>query len=284
MESALYAADSGTAGRGQVYLIGAGPGDPELLTLKAVRILGIADLILLDDLVNPDITKFVKDTALIIPVGKRGGCKSTSQEFIHDSMIAAARAGLCVARVKGGDPLIFGRGGEEIQALREAGIPVTVVSGVTAATSVPATLGIPLTHRDHAQIVSFVTGCHRAGGPEPDWRALAQSGGTLVIFMGLANLSHIVSSLIAGGLAPSTSAAAIADGTLPQQKNVLAPLAELPDLVRESGITSPALIIVGSVVSCAEPSREAISSVCAFAGRLPLRQSPTGAKEKISSD
>ncbi|MBC7943706.1 MAG: uroporphyrinogen-III C-methyltransferase [Burkholderiales bacterium] len=253
---------------GKVYLIGAGPGDIELLTLKAVRALGIADLVLIDDLVNPQVLDFLRRGARVIDVGKRGGqarypqvggfatnvprrCRSTPQEFIERLMIAEAKAGCIVARVKGGDPFVFGRGGEEVLALRAAGIDIEVVSGITAGIAAPAALGIPVTHRDYTHGVIFVTG-HSGNGDEPDWRALAKCGMTLVIYMGVARLAKITSALLAAGLPATTPAAAIQNGTLAAQKQVLANLGNLSDAVRHAQLASPAIIVVGKVVDLAQ--------------------------------
>lgn len=234
---------------GKVTLIGAGPGDPELLTLKAVRALAEADVVLVDDLVNRDVLHHAPQ-ARIIEVGKRGGCKSTPQHFINRLMIALAEQGLRVARLKGGDPFLFGRGGEEMLALRAAGIAVEVIPGITSGTAVPASIGIPLTHRAYTHGVTFVTG-HTRDGDMPDWQALARTGTTLVIYMGLQHLPRIVSALLAGGLAGNTPAAVIQQGTLPQQQQVVTDIANLPYAVKQHGIVSPALIVVGAVASLA---------------------------------
>src|SRR5579859_2815422 len=164
---------------GKVFLVGAGPGDPELLTLKAVRAIGAADVVLIDDLVNRAVLGFASPVARVCEVGKRGGCRSTPQAFIEKLMVRLAQSGKIVARVKGGDPFVFGRGGEEMAALQRAGIDVEVVSGVTAGIGVPAALGIPLTHRGLCEGVTFVTG-HTGDGREPDWNALAAGCTTLV--------------------------------------------------------------------------------------------------------
>ena len=235
---------------GKVYLIGAGPGDVELMTLKAVRLLGEADVVLLDDLVNREVLRFVAANAEVIDVGKRGGCKSTPQISIHEQMLKHARAGRIVARLKGGDPFVFGRGGEEMQCLVAAGVPVEVVSGVTAGVAVPAALGIPLSHRDCARSITFVTG-HTCNDGPVNWRGLAGTGGTLVIYMGIANLPQIVAELLAADLPPTLPAAAIQHGTLPQQRSVVTTLAELPAAVRGHGIGSPAIVIIGDVVGIA---------------------------------
>lgn len=232
---------------GKVYLIGAGPGDVDLMTLKAVRLLGEADVVLLDDLVSREVLRFVAPDAEVIEVGKRGGYQSTTQMSIHEQLLKHARAGSIVARLKGGDPFIFGRGGEEMQCLVAAGVEVEVVSGVTAGVAVPAALGIPLTHRDCARSVTFVTG-HTCNDGPVNWRGLAGTGGTLVIYMGIANLSQIVAELLAAGLPPTLPAAAIQHGTLPQQRSIVTTLAELPAAVQANGIGSPAIMIIGDVV------------------------------------
>lgn len=233
---------------GKVYLIGAGPGDIELLTLKAVRCLRLADVILLDALVNRAVLDFVREDSRVIEVGKRGGCKATPQEFIERLMIAEAKAGRVVARVKGGDPFVFGRGGEELRALMQAGIEVEVVAGITSGIAVPAALGIPVTHRDYTSGVVFVTG---HGAREPNWKALAESGMTIVVYMGLGRVAKISSTLIESGLSPRTPAAVIQNGTLQGQRSVLADIGRLPDLVHRAGLDSPAIIIIGKVVSLA---------------------------------
>jgi uroporphyrin-III C-methyltransferase len=235
---------------GKVYLIGAGPGDVELLTLKAVRVLWEADVVLLDDLVSREVLCFVRPDARIIEVGKRGGCRSTSQITIHGLMLKYATTGKIVARLKGGDPFVFGRGGEEMQCLLVAGVPVEVVSGVTAGVAVPATLGIPVSHRDYARSITFVTG-HPGPDRSVNWRRLAEIGETLVIYMGVANLPQIVAELLAAGMPPTRPAAAIQHGTLPHQRSVMTTLVELPIAVRAQGLGSPAIVVVGDVVGLA---------------------------------
>lgn len=232
---------------GRVYLIGAGPGNLDLLTLGAVRTIGLADAILIDDLVNPEALQFARQGAQIIRVGKRGGCRSTPQTFILKKMIALAHDGKTVARIKGGDPFMFGRGGEELQALRHAGIAVSVISGVTSGIAVPAALNIPLTHRDCTHGVTFVTG-HTQGTDEPDWHALAAMHTTLVIYMGMSNLERIAQQLMRHGLAADTPAAAIQHGTLPNQRQVVATLGQLANLVTAVGMSSPAIVVIGEVV------------------------------------
>lgn len=235
---------------GKVYLIGAGPGDVELLTLKAARVLGEADILLLDDLVNREILRFVRPDALVIDAGKRGGRKSTPQALICRRLVDFAREGRIVARVKGGDPFVFGRGGEELGFLAQAGVAVEVLSGITAGIAVPAVLGIPVSHRELARSVTFVTG-HTCDRQALDWPALARVGGTLVIYMGISNLPQIAAQLVAAGLPSTTPAAAIQHGTLPQQRSVVATLGALPALVHSRGIGSPAIVVVGGVVGIA---------------------------------
>ena len=235
------------ATKGKVWLIGAGPGDVELLTLKAVRALGSAHVALVDDLVNREVLKFLPRDARIIEVGKRGGCNSTPQAFIDKQMICYARMGCTVARVKGGDPFVFGRGGEEAQTLRAAGIAVEVVGGITSGLAAPASLGIPVTHRDCARGVTLITGHTRNGAP-PNWDALARSGTTLVIYMGMAHLAGICDALRAAGMAGSTPVALIQNGTLATQRSVITSLSSAAEAAGNSGIGSPAIIVVGDVV------------------------------------
>ena len=226
-----------------VTLIGAGPGDPELMTLKAARALGAADVVLVDELVNRGCLAHVRPTAKIIEVGKRGGCKSTPQAFIERLLVLYAKQGRNVARLKGGDPFVFGRGGEEAEALRAAGIEVEVIPGITAGIAVPAALGIPVTHREFARGVTFLTG-HTKDGVEPDWQALVRSRTTLVVYMGLKRLPVILSSLKAAGMDGATPACLIENGTMRSQKQLVATLATLSG----DGFTGPALFVIGDVV------------------------------------
>ena len=246
--------------QGKVYLVGAGPGDMELLTLKAVRAIGEADVVLLDDLVNREVLRFARPQAQVIEVGKRGGCRSTPQAFIEKLMVRLARAGKTVARVKGGDPFVFGRGGEEMTALRARGLEVEVVSGITAGMGVTAAMGIPVTHRHICDGVTFVTG-HTRDGRQPDWRALAAGGTTLVIYMGVANFDAIVRGLLEGGLSAATPAAAIQNGTLPTQKSVVTTLSALAQAMAQAGIGSPAVIVIGDVVRFAQARQLAVAAV-----------------------
>ena len=245
---------------GKVYLIGAGPGDPELLTLKAVRALGRCDVLLVDDLADTAVLEHARSDARIVRVGKRGGCRSTPQAFIERLMLRYARAGFTVGRVKGGDPFVFGRGGEEMQTLRRAGIECEVVSGLSAGIAVPATLGVPVTHRDLACGVTFVTGHAREDGQpgrEPDWAALARCGTTLVIYMGMRKLAAIAEALHAGGLAADTPACAIQNGTRDSQRAVISTLHDLPQAVAEAKLGSPAIVVIGEVVNLAEVAEHA---------------------------
>ena len=248
---------------GKVFLVGAGPGDPELLTLKAVRMIAAADVLLVDDLVNPDILAHARPQARIVHVGKRGGCRSTPQEFIERLMIAEARAGHCVVRLKGGDPFIFGRGGEECAHLRAEGIEVDVVNGISSGLAAPAAIGIPLTHRDWSAGAIFVTGHERADehaneqsgavNGKPDWALLAQTNLTLVIYMGVARCREIQAALLAGGKSGATPVAVIQSATGAAQAQLITTLAALPADLAASGIGSPAIIVVGDVVRCAVP-------------------------------
>jgi uroporphyrin-III C-methyltransferase / precorrin-2 dehydrogenase / sirohydrochlorin ferrochelatase len=233
---------------GEVTLVGAGPGDPELLTLKALRALQDADVILYDRLVPAAVLDLGRRDAARICVGKAAGCKGSTQEEINALLIEHATQGKRVVRLKGGDPFIFGRGGEELQALAAARIAFSVVPGITAATACAAYAGIPLTHRDYAHSVSFVTGHAQAGGQEPDWRALAAPGATAVFYMGLARLDHIAQKLVEHGAETGRPAAIIAQGTTARQRVITATLATIGGVSSEANVQSPALLIVGEVV------------------------------------
>jgi len=233
---------------GTLYGVGVGPGDPELMTLKAARALGIADVVLIDELVSRGCLAHARSDARLVEVGKRGGCASTPQEFIERVMILHARQGKVVARLKGGDPFVFGRGGEEMRALIAAGIEVEVIPGITAGIGVPATLGIPVTHRSFARAVTFVT-AHTKDGAEPNWTTLVRSGATLVIYMGIARLAHIVRELSAAGMSASMPACIVENGTLGNQREVIGTLASLPRDAKQLG--SPAIIVIGEVVRLA---------------------------------
>jgi len=231
-----------------VTLVGAGPGDPELLTLKALRALQDADVILHDRLVPAAVLDLARRDAALICVGKAAGKIGSTQEEINALLIEHANRGKRVVRLKGGDPFVFGRGGEELQALAGAQINFSVVPGITAATGCAAYAGIPLTHRDHAHSVSFVTG-HAQEGAEPDWRALAMPGATAVFYMGHARLDHIVEKLLEHGAPAARPAALIAQGTTAKQRVVAATLATILGVSSEASLESPALLIVGDVVA-----------------------------------
>lgn len=235
----------------QVFLVGAGPGHPGLLTLRAVEVLAQADLVLYDKLVSRRLLDHAPPTAERLCVDQLPGYHPQRSPHIHRTLIEAARQGKCVVRLKGGDPLLFGRGGEEAEALRAAGIAYEIVPGVTAALGVAAYAGIPLTHRAHASAVAFVTGHENPAKPGQtlDWGLLARFPGTLVIYMGIARLPHIVRALLDGGKAADTPAAVIQWGTTGNQRTVEAPLGQLPQAVQAAGLMAPALVILGSVVT-----------------------------------
>lgn len=233
----------------KVFLIGAGPGDPELITLKAIKALQAADVVLLDDLVNRELLRHASQ-ARVIEVGKRGDCRSTPQRFINRLMLRLARQGRSVARLKGGDPFLFGRGGEEMLALRDAGIAVEVIAGITSGIAAPAAVGIPVTHRGLTHGVTFVTG-HTQHGDSPNWAALAAGGTTLVIYMGMKNLAAIAHALLAAGMARNMPAAAIQHGTSHRQRHVVGTLEHLADLVAQQGLASPAIVVIGEVAGLA---------------------------------
>jgi uroporphyrin-III C-methyltransferase len=237
---------------GRVVLVGAGPGDPELLTLKAVRMLRAADVVLHDDLVSPEVLALANPAARIVAVGKRGGCVSTPQAFIDQLMIREARAGALVVRLKGGDPLVFGRGGEEMEALGAAGIAVEAVNGITAGLAAPAAIGVPLTHRTLAHGVVFVTGHAAVDGDGPDWDLLARCGLTLVIYMGVATCPDIADKLMADGVAPDMPVAVLERGTLEGSRALRTLLADLGPMVAREKVRSPAIIVVGEVVMLAD--------------------------------
>jgi uroporphyrin-III C-methyltransferase/precorrin-2 dehydrogenase/sirohydrochlorin ferrochelatase len=234
---------------GDVTLVGAGPGDPELLTLKALRALQDADVILHDRLVPPAVLDLARRDATRICVGKAAGNIGSTQEEINALMIELANQGKRVVRLKGGDPFVFGRGGEELQALAKAHINFSVVPGITAALGSAAYAGIPLTHRDFAHGVSFVTGHGRDEGQEPDWRALAMPGATAVFYMGLKRLDHIVEKLLEHGAPATRPAGLIAQGTTANQRVITATLATIRGISSAASLQPPALLVVGDVVA-----------------------------------
>jgi uroporphyrin-III C-methyltransferase len=236
---------------GKVFLVGAGPGDPDLLTLKAVRAIQAASVILVDDLVNDAVLAHASEHARIVHVGKRGGCKSTPQAFIEKLMVMAAREGETVVRLKGGDPFIFGRGGEEIEALQAAGIEVEVINGITSGLAALTSLNVPLTHRDHAHGVLFVTGHAKTGVEAINWPQLAatahQAKLTLVIYMGVTGSEHIEQELLTG-LPAQTPVAIIQNASLPTQRHAVATLGELRATIEREQLASPSVIVVGNVL------------------------------------
>jgi uroporphyrin-III C-methyltransferase len=254
----------GVIGAGKAYLVGAGPGDPELLTLKAVRVLGMADVVLVDDLVNRAVLVHIREGARVVHVGKRGGCKSTPQDFIERLLVAEARAGRTVVRLKGGDPFVFGRGGEEAEALAQAGIDYEVVNGITSGLAAATSAGIPLTHRTLSQGVVFVT-AHAAAGQEPDWAALAASRMTLVIYMGVARCGGIQAALLSAGLSSTTPVAVIENATLFRERQVRTTLGQLAHDVVAVDIEAPAIIVIGDV------ARQSLSAD-AITVTTPVRQ------------
>ena len=249
---------------GRVYLVGAGPGDPGLLTLRGKEVLGRADVVLYDALANPRILDFAPSAAARVLVGKRQGRQSASQDEIEASIVRLAREGKTVVRLKGGDPFIFGRGGEEAEACRRAGIDFEVVPGVTAAIAVPAYAGIPLTHREHSSMVTFVTGQPGAvrDGYDLDWEMLARAGGTLVFLMAMTRMGEIARKLVEGGLASTTPAAAIRWGTLARQQSVVGTLADIDEKAKSKLGRPPVILVVGAVAG--------LSTELSWFERLPL--------------
>lgn len=233
---------------GTVHLVGAGPGDPELLTLRAARLLASADVVVYDHLVGPGVIDLIGAAAERIYVGKERSRHSMAQADINRLLVRLARQGRQVVRLKGGDPFVFGRGGEELQVLAAEGVPFEVVPGITAACGVASYAGIPLTHRDCAQSCTFVTGHLKDGSCDLDWPALARPRQTVVIYMGLSGLAPICAQLVAHGLPGDWPAAVVAQGTLAGQQVVCATLATLADAVAQAGLQSPCLTIVGQVV------------------------------------
>jgi len=239
---------------GKVWLVGAGPGDAELLTLKAARVIREGDVILVDDLVSDEVLLHARGGARIVHVGKRGGCPSTPQQFIERLMIAEARAGHAVVRLKGGDPVIFGRSGEEIVALRAAGVVCEVVNGITAGIAAATAVGVPLTHRTLCHGAIFVT-AHAHAGAGPDWKALAATGMPLVIYMGVARCEELQRELLVAGFDPATPVAIVSNATRADEESVVTTVASLATALRTAGIRSPAVMIVGEVARFAVTSR-----------------------------
>lgn len=234
---------------GRVYLVGAGPGDPELLTLRAVRLLEQADVVVYDNLVSPGVLAFVPQAAERIYAGKRRNEHTLRQEQINALLVQLAQQGKQVVRLKGGDPFIFGRGGEEMQMLAASGVPFEVVPGVTAACGVSSYAGIPLTHRDYAQSCLFVTGHLKDGTADLDWPSLVHKNQTVVIYMGLNGLPDIARQMVAHGAAPDLPVAVVQDGSLQSQAVVTGTLTTIVALVQAAGLRSPCLTIIGGVVN-----------------------------------
>ena len=257
--------------KGRCTLVGAGPGDPELLTLKALKAIQAATVLFVDDLVNPEIVAFARPSARIVYVGKRGGCKSTPQAFIEKLMVMAAKEGDNVVRLKGGDPFIFGRGGEEIEALHAADIEVTVVNGITSGLAAMTSLNVPLTHREHAHGVVFVTGHAKPGDIGADWALLASTAAraklTLVIYMGVAGSEQIQNELLQG-LAASTPVAIIQNASLPTQRHALTTLGSLRSTIENENLQSPSVIVVGDVLQGLLAFSTAATSTCTSRQKL----------------
>ena len=266
MDAPLHA--TGTRGRApaEVVLLSAGPGDLELLTLKAVRALERAEVLLLDELVNPEIVGLAPQ-ARVVRVGKRGGCRSTPQAFICRLMRRYALQGLRVVRVKGGDALMFGRAGEEIAFLRDAGVPVRIVNGISAAFAAAASLGVSLTHRDHCHGITFVT-AHTADHGEPDWEALARSGTTLAIYMGMGRLGSIACAL-RRHLSASTPVAVVQAASQPGERQLVATLGDLAATATALEAGPPGVILVGPAL--AEAGRHGMPAMDPAAGAVAFR-------------
>ncbi|OEY67696.1 uroporphyrinogen-III C-methyltransferase [Marinobacter sp. X15-166B] len=240
--------DNPNSSAGEVFLIGAGPGDPELLTLKAWRILNTAEVVLFDRLVSPEILALIPEQAETIHVGKRRSQHVLPQAQINQRLVELAQAGKRVVRLKGGDPFIFGRGGEELETLARAGVRFQVIPGITAASGCAAYAGIPLTHRDYAQSVRFVTGHLKNNTCDLPWADFVQNNQTLVFYMGLVGLPVIARSLMDHGMSPAMPVALISKGTTPEQQVVVSDLEHIAARVAESGVGAPTLIIIGQVV------------------------------------
>jgi uroporphyrin-III C-methyltransferase/precorrin-2 dehydrogenase/sirohydrochlorin ferrochelatase len=238
----------GAAVPGTVYLVGAGPGDPELLTLRALRIIGEADVLVYDQLVSESILDLVNPGAERIYAGKQRGNHAVPQDDLNLMLVKLAKTNRRIVRLKGGDPYTFGRGGEEVETLKGNGVPFEVVPGITAAAGVAAFAGIPLTHRNHAQACVFVTGHLKDGSMNLDWPGLARPRQTVIIYMGLSGLPYLCEQLVAHGLPADWPAAIVQQGTTANQRTVTGTLATLPDLAIHAGLKAPTLIIVGEVV------------------------------------
>lgn len=248
---------------GVAYIVGAGPGDPELLTLKALRVLQEADVIIHDRLVSAAVLDRARPEARRIYVGKAKGDHSVPQREIEALMVAEARAGRRVVRLKGGDPFVFGRGGEELQAMQAAGVEAHVIPGITAAVACAASAGVPLTHRDHAQAVSFVTAQPKPGGEAAHWASLATSNHTAAIYMGAGLADQVALNLIAAGRDPATPVAIVENGTRPDERVLTGRLDDLGGLVRRHAVTGPAILFVGEVAAFARPAAAPVREAAA---------------------
>jgi uroporphyrin-III C-methyltransferase/precorrin-2 dehydrogenase/sirohydrochlorin ferrochelatase len=236
---------------GHAAIVGAGPGDPDLLTLRASRLLEQADVVIHDRLVGERILGHARRDATLVDAGKAPGHHKMTQDDINQTMIDQVRAGNRVVRLKGGDPFVFGRGGEEVDALRAAGLDAEIVPGITAALGCSAAAGIPLTHRDHAHALTLVTGQGHDGAPDMDWASVAQTNHTIAVYMGVANAGEIAARLIGHGRAAATPVAVIENGTLPEQRILASRLDDLGDLMTRDSVSSPALVVIGEVTAYA---------------------------------
>ncbi len=236
---------------GKVYLVGAGPGDPGLITVKGLELLRTADVVFYDALANPLLLRECREDAELIDAGKRARDHHLSQWQTNELLVKHAQEGKTVVRLKGGDPFLFGRGAEEAEELRKAGVEVHVVPGVSSSISVPELAGIPVTHRDHASLVTFVTGHEKDGreGDRVDWKALAEGHGTIVVLMGLGNAAGISKGLIEGGMSPETPAAVICKGSTPEQRVEVTVLSRLADTISEKGLEAPGIMVIGDVAT-----------------------------------
>lgn len=234
---------------GKVYLVGAGPGDPGLMTVRGLELLRTADVVMYDALANPDFLKECKEDALLIDAGKRGGDHHLKQWETNELLVKYAAEGKTVIRLKGGDPFLFGRGAEEAEELRKAGADVHVVPGVSSSISVPELVGIPVTHRDHTSLVTFVTGHEKDGRAEDrvDWKALVGGHGTIVILMGLGNAGNISKGLIEGGMSPDMPAAIISKGSTPDQRVEVTVVSRLEATIKEKALEAPGIMVIGTV-------------------------------------
>jgi uroporphyrin-III C-methyltransferase len=241
----------GKVSLGKVYLVGAGPGDPGLMTLKGKTLLECADLVVYDALISPAILAMINPQAEKIHAGKRRGHHSLLQAETTQLLIDKAQEQAVIVRLKGGDPFVFGRGGEEMEDLIAAGVDVEVVPGITSGIAAPAYAGIPLTHRNHSSSVTFVTGHESAGKYRPavNWRAIAQSSETIVIYMGIHNLAHIIEQLVEAGLIAATPIALVRWGTRPEQETLVGSLETIGQQMQETGFEAPAIAVIGSVVN-----------------------------------